>query len=112
MSYFGVGIYFLTLLWYITLLLCWVSVRTGHYIGKVSVIVSILFTIIIILLPKGATYHSVDAVANFYDHLFVSRFLIFSFLLVSGITGSIYCFVHVCLAPIETKKVKSFGSLN
>lgn len=110
MSNFGVGVYFLTVLWIITLFLCWVSVRTGHYIGKISVGISSLLTIVLVSLPKGDSRNIHDA--NFYDHLFVTRYAILSFLLVSVIVGSVYCFIYVCLAPVETRKVKAFGLLN
>lgn len=110
MSYFGVGVYFLTVMWLITLLLCWVSFRTGHWIGKISVGITFLLTIVLVLLPKG---ESGDVnIANFYDRLFVTRYAILSLLIVSGAAGSVYCFIHVCLAPLETRKTKTLGFIN
>jgi integral membrane sensor domain MASE1 len=111
MSNFGVGVYFLTILWFITLMLCWVSIRTGHYVGKITIVISLLLTIILITLPKGET-NSYSLSANFYDHLFVARYTVLTLLLISGIAGIIYCFIYVCLTPVETKKVKTLGIFN
>ena len=109
MSSFGVGVYFLTVIWFITLMLCWVSVRAGHYIGKVAIAMSLVLTVVLVALPKGDVPYSR---ANFYDKLFVSRYATLSLLLGSLIVGLVYCFVHVCLARVETRKVRSFGTLN
>lgn len=110
MSSFGVGVYFLTVLWFITLMLCWVSVRTGHNIGKISVIVTSLVTLVLVCLPKGETYDLNSA--NFYDRLYIPRYAILTFLLLSGAVGLSFAFVHVCLAPNETRKIRSFGTVN
>lgn len=109
MSSFGIGVYFLSVIWFITLMLCWVSVRTGHYIGKVSVAVSFVLTIVLISMPKGDAHHYS---ANFYDRLFVLRYAVLSLLLASCVGGSVFLFIHVCLTPIETRKVRSFGIVN
>lgn len=110
MSSFGVGVYILTVLWFITLMLCWVSMRTGHNIGKIALIVTSLMTVILVCLPKGDTYNSDGA--NFYDKLYIPRYTILVFLLISVAVGGVLCFIHVCLAPIETRKVRSIGTLN
>lgn len=102
----GLGIYFLTVLWFITLMLCWVTIRTGHYIGKISLIISSTISLVLLLLPSsGEQYVS----ANFYDRLFVTRYAILTFLLASIVLGSGYAFVYVCLTPIEVKKVTRRG---
>lgn len=105
---FGVGVYFLTMLWFVTLMLCWVSVRTGHIIGKISVIVTSVVTLILVCLPKGESYNLNSA--NFYDKLYIPRYAILAFLSASGVLGAIICFVHFYLAPIETRKVRSYGT--
>lgn len=103
----GVGVYILTVLWFVTFMLCWVSVRTGHNVGKIAIIVSFVVTFILLLLPKGDEDYSYDA--DFYDRLFVARYAIFTFLLISVVLGLAYCFIYVCLTPIETKKVKGLA---
>lgn len=110
MSSFGVGVYFLTVLWFVTLMLCWVSVRTGHSIGKISLILTFVLTVVLVCLPKGESYN-LDS-ANFYDKLYIPRYVILGVLSVSGVVGAGFCFVHVCLAPVETHKLRSFGSVN
>lgn len=104
---FGVGVYFLILLWSITLILCWVSVRTGHGIGKISILISVIITLALILLPTKGQYSN----ANFYDQLFVIRYLILLFLSISFVVGLVYSFVYVCLAPHETIKVRRLGAI-
>ncbi|PZC82223.1 hypothetical protein B5X24_HaOG211031 [Helicoverpa armigera] len=94
------------MLWCVTLVLCWVSVRTGHSIGKVALLVSSLVTLILVCLPKGES-HSTDS-ANFYDKLYVPRYVILVFLCISAVFGGLFALVHVCVTPIETRKVRSF----
>lgn len=110
MSSFGIGVYLLTVTWFITLMLCWVSVRTGHYVGKIAIGVSFVLTVILVCLPKGDVQYTHGA--NFYDRLYVPRYAILSLLLVGAVVGCAYCFVYVCLTPVETRKVRSFGTSN
>lgn len=106
---FGVGVYFLSIIWFITFMLCWVSVRTGHFIGKVAVTISIILTIVLVSLPKGDEEYTS---ANFYDKTYIPRFTIFALLLISVVAGGLFSFIYACLAPVETHKVKTFGSNN
>lgn len=106
MNSFGVGLYFLTMLWCVTLMLCWVSVRTGHNIGKFALIVTSLVTLVLVCLPKGESYNLSSA--NFYDKLYVPRVAILVFLVISAVSGALFSFVHVCLVPVQTRKVRSF----
>lgn len=110
MNSFGVGVYFLTVLWFLTFMLCWVSVHTGHNIGKISGVITTLLTIILVCLPKSDTHDSDDA--NFYDRLYITRYAILAVLLMSCAAGSVFCFVYICLTPVTTRKVKRFGTLN
>lgn len=110
MANFGVGIYLLTIVWVFTLMLCWVSIRTGHYIGKLAVLVSIVLTGLLFILPKGENISPYGA--NFYDKLFVTRYAILTFLILSAVLSGAYCFLYACLTPIETKKIKNFATIN
>lgn len=110
MSYFGVGVYFLSIIWLISLFLCWVSVRTGHYIGKIAIVIAICITLILVSLPRGVEIES--SAGNFYDKTYGPRVAILLLLLMSAIAGSVYCFVHVCLTPVETRRIKKFGTIN
>lgn len=110
MASFGFGVYLLTVIWFLTLLLCWVSVKTGHYIGKVSVGVSVLLTLMLVILPKGDLNY--EHGANFYDRLFIPRYVILAFLSLSAAVGCVYAFIHNCLTPVETRKLRTFASVN
>lgn len=108
MATFGVGVYFLTVIWLISLMLCWVSVRTNHNIGKVAIGAAALITVILVALPKGEAQYSR---ANFYDKVFVIRYAILTLLLICVLFGAAYCFLQYCLTPVETRKVRSFGTV-
>lgn len=110
MASFGFGVYILTVVWCLTLMLCWVSIKTGHYVGKVSVGFSVLLTLILVALPKGDVNYVYGA--NFYDGLFIPRYVILAVLFLSAVIGVVYVFVQNCLAPIETRKLRTFGSVN
>lgn len=109
MSSFGVGVYFLTVIWFISLMLCWVSVRTNHHIGRVAIGGSVVITVILVALPKGDGAYSR---ANFYDKVFVIRYAILSVLLICLLFGAAYSFIHYCLTPVETRKVRSIGTIH
>lgn len=102
----GVGIYFLTIIWFITLMLCWVSIRTGHNIGKIAIIIALAISLVLALLRSKEEYSS----ANFYDKLFVIRYSVLSLLVLSVIVGLGYSFVYVCLEPCETVKIHRLGA--
>lgn len=106
--YFGVGVYFLSILWLVSFFLCWVSVRTGHYIGKIAIVIAIIITLILVSLPRGVESSS----GHFYDKSYVPRLAILLLLLISAIAGLLYCFIHVCLTPVETRIIKKFGNIN
>lgn len=106
MTNFGVGVYFLTVIWCVSFMLCWVSVRTGHYIGRVSVLISVGITIILLTVPRSDEHYS----ANFYDKNFIPRFATLSVLLTSLVAGIVYSFIYVCLTPAETRKIKRIGA--
>lgn len=108
MSSFGVGVYCLAVVWFVTLMLCWVSVRTGHVVGKIAVPVAALVTVLLFALPKGEG----DISANFYDKLFVFRFGVLFLLLASVVVSSAYCIAHVCLTSLDTRKIRRLGAAN
>ncbi|GBP53299.1 Thioredoxin, mitochondrial [Eumeta japonica] len=53
MSSFGPGVYLLIVVWSITLMLCWVSLRTGHYVGELAFLISLTVTLVLVWLPRG-----------------------------------------------------------
>lgn len=101
----GLGVYILSTIWLLTLVLCIISVRTGQLIGAIAFIISLLITIVLILIPRVSETHSVTS-EKVYDPLFVLRYCLLAFLVVC-ISGGVGAFiVYHCMPPVQTKKLR------
>lgn len=102
----GLGVYILSTIWLISLLLCIVSVRTGQLIGAIAFIVSSLITLLLILIPRVSNTNEAHASEKVYDRLFILRYCSLAFMVISFLGGFGYFFVYHCLSPVQTKKLQ------
>lgn len=102
----GTGVYVLTTVWIVTLVLCCVALRTGRLLGVVAFLLTSLITLILIALPRGLD--SLSNVEEAYDKLYISRYFILSLLIVSAAGGFGFFVLYFCTTPLETKKIKNW----
>lgn len=111
MGNFGSGVYITCGLWVGIGLLWWIGSRSGARGSKIAVgtvIAAIFITLVLVCLPKG----QVPPQNDFYDALFIPRYAILTLLMLSASIGAVFCFLYVCLTPIQTRKIHTFGSVN
>lgn len=104
----SIGVYILGVVWGTTFLLCWVTIRTKHSIGKIAILVASLITLLVLALPKI----EIQLVASqiLYDKYLVVRYCTISLLLLSAVIGCVCGYYHHCIEYKDIRKIRSFGS--
>lgn len=104
----SIAVYLLGVLWGAVFILCWVTMRTRHSIGKIAILVASVITVLVLTLPKI----EIQLIANqlWYDKYVMARYCTLCFLLISVISGAVCLYYCHCIEPRENLKVKTFGS--
>lgn len=108
MASIGIGVYLLCVVWFTALMLVWISVRTGHSIGKLAILGSIFFSIILFSLPKLDVEFTYSE--KLYQKVYTVRYFTIAVILLGTVLGTTYSYLFAnSLEPLEFRKIRSFG---
>lgn len=106
MGNLGVGVYLIVVVWLLAISSCWISVRTGYYVGKFIILATIILTGFLVFIQSN-----IQDTLSLFGTNFVRLVMLVFFAKCSAI-GLIYIFIDVCLARREACRCPHFCSEN
>lgn len=112
MAELGNGWYFLGVLWFICLVICWYAVRLRRpIIAKPVIGLATVITLLCILMPKSANDSNSATFYQFYQ-AYTGRILLLVFLFVTVSVSAALVIGYFCLTPVERIRYSDWINTN